>query len=613
MDPYQNRRWVIILVIIAISLIFSLRLLYIQVIDKEWSKRAEQISFIKENLQPPRGFIYDRNKELLVGAENIYDIYILPVKVKEKDSSIICDIFQISNEELREKIQLASTGYNVPYKSSVMFESLSKEEFAKIAPLLSKVEAVQGKSKTDRGYPLKTGAHLLGYIRRISQIQLDKFKTQGDLFYSKNDFIGITGIENVYERELRGERGDANYLRDYAGNKVKTIDKNPATPGKDIHTTIDARLQKLGEELMINKIGSIVAIEPNTGEILCMVSSPSYDPSTLTGKKFVESYTKLKSNDSLKPLINRSVYNDNYRPGSIFKLVQSLIALQTGVIHKNTSIVCNKNKIGCHYHEEPTSLEKAIKHSCNPYFLEVYKRLILSKRFDNYFEESSKGLQKWEEMVKTFGFGKPLGVDVPEEKGGFVPNVEFYDKWYGKKRWAFSTIYSNSIGEGEIGVSPIQMANLAAIIANKGYYYVPHLVKKIGNENIQNNFLLKQKTCVDSLHFQTVIDAMQLVVESGTGRSAQIDSISVCGKTGTVENKTFNDHSVFIAFAPKAGPKIAISVYVEYGTWGSKWAAPISSVMMEYYLKGNLSKNGVKKMNNIKEAIILHPNTDFTF
>ena len=254
MEPFQNRRWVIILIVLSISLIFSIRLLYIQVINKEWAKRAEQISYLKENLQPPRGFIYDRNKELLVGAENIYDIYVLPIKIKEEDSLKICEIFKLTIEELRNKIHLASTGYNAPYKPSVMFESLSKEEFAKISPLLSKVEALEGKVKTDRGYPLATGAHLLGYIRRISQQQLDGFRANGDLFYSKNDFIGITGLENIYEKELRGERGDANYLRDYAGNKVETLDKNPATPGKDIYTTIDGGLQQLGEVLMQNKI-----------------------------------------------------------------------------------------------------------------------------------------------------------------------------------------------------------------------------------------------------------------------------------------------------------------------------------------------------------------------
>ena len=434
----------------------------------------------------------------------------------------------------------------------------------------------------------------------------------GDNFYSKNDFIGITGLEKIYEKELRGQRGNVNYLKDYAGNKVETIDKNPAQPGKDIHTTIDVELQKLGEELMENKIGSIVAIEPSSGEVLCMVSAPYYKPSLLTGKDFAKAYKNLKRNDSIKPLINRPIYNDKYRPGSIFKLVQALIAMENGVIDSNTSFICDKSIIGCHNHEQPDNLMKAIKHSCNPYFFHVYKKIILSNHFDNYFEESRKGLKKWEEDVRSFGFGSVLGADIPEEKSGFIPNVQFYDKWYGKKRWAFSTIYSNSIGEGEIGVSPIQMANLAAIIANKGFYYTPHFVKNIDGNQIAKKYRTKHLTCVSEKYFTPVISAMNEVVKSGTGRSAQIDSVEVCGKTGTVENKMFNDHSVFIAFAPKNNPKIAIAVYVEYGTWGSKWAAPISSVLMEYYLNRKNSKIGLKKLDIIKEAIILNPKSDFT-
>ena len=452
----------------------------------------------------------------------------------------------------------------------------------------------------------------MGYIRRISQSQFQSALDSGDNFYSKNDFLGITGLEKVYEKQLRGKRGNVNYLKDYAGNKVETIAKKPAQPGSDLHTTIDLELQTLGESLMKNKIGSIVAIEPSSGEVLCMVSAPSYKPSLLTGKDFSKAYKSLKKNDTIKPLINRPIYNDRYRPGSIFKLVQALIALERGVITENSSFICDKGIIGCHSHEPPNTLFTAIKHSCNPYFFQVYKKMILSSHFDNYFEESRRGLKKWEKDVRTFGFGSPLGTDIPGEKSGFIPNVSFYDKWYGLKRWAFSTIYSNSIGEGEIGVSPLQMANLAAIIANKGYFFTPHLVKKINDQQIPAKYKTKHLTCVKEQHFDPVIEAMNEVVNSGTGRSAKIDSIEVCGKTGTVENKTFNDHSVFIAFAPKENPQIAIAVYVEYGTWGSKWAAPISSVLMEYYLKRKNSINGKKKIKFIEEAIILNPLSDFT-
>ena len=393
------------LIILSISIIFIFRLLYIQVINKEWSDRAAQISSKVENIQPPRGFIYDRNGKLLVGAEKVYDIYILPKAIIESDSLKICNLFNISKEELRLLIHKATSGYNVSYKASVIFESLSKVEHAKISPYLGQINSIFVKAKTDRGYPSEAAPHLLGYIRRISQSQFKSALDSGDNFYSKNDFLGITGLEKVYEKQLRGKRGNVNYLKDYAGNKVETIAKKPAQPGSDLHTTIDLELQTLGESLMKNKIGSIVAIEPSSGEVLCMVSAPSYKPSLLTGKDFSKAYKSLKKNDTIKPLINRPIYNDRYRPGSIFKLVQALIALERGVITENSSFICDKGIIGCHSHEPPNTLFTAIKHSCNPYFFQVYKKMILSSHFDNYFEESRRGLKKWEKDVRTFGFG----------------------------------------------------------------------------------------------------------------------------------------------------------------------------------------------------------------
>ena len=611
MDPFKNRRWVIILIITCVGIIFSLRLFYIQVINHDWSERAAEISLTTENLQPPRGFIYDRNNNLLVGSATLYDIFILPIAVKEKDTVIICDVFNFSRPDFREILTQASTGYNVPYKPSVFIKSMSQLEHAKISPFIGQISAIHAESKLDRGYPFPIASHLLGYIRRIDENQFQKTRKEDDLFYTKNDFIGITGLENQYEKLLRGERGNINYLKDYAGNKMETVDKTPPKAGKSLLITLDAKLQKLGEDLMKNKIGSIVALEPSTGEVLAMISAPSYNPSLLTGRNFANEFKNLKQNDSLKPLINRPVYNDKYRPGSIFKLVQALIALDEGVITKETGFVCNKNTIGCHNHEKPNSLLKAIKHSCNPYFFHVYKRLIMKNSNGNIFETSRLGLGIWEEKVKSFGFGSPLGIDLPDEKSGFIPNVEFYDRWYGKKRWAFSTIYSNSIGEGEIGVSPIQMANLAAIIANKGFYYTPHVVKKIEDEELSNKYKIKHYTDVEENHFEIITKAMNEVVNNGTGRNARIDSIEVCGKTGTVENKNFNDHSVFISFAPMNKPKIAIAVYVEYGTWGSKWAAPIASLMMEKYINGKLSEKSYQKMLEIQQSVILNKNTKF--
>ena len=336
MDPFKNRRWVIILIIISIGVIFSFRLLYIQIINNEWSERAEKISLSSENIQPPRGFIYDRNNKLLVGAATLYDLYILPIAVRKKDTSLICDLFKISKNELEEILYNASHGYNVPYKASIFISSITQLEHAKISPFLGQIPAIFAKSKIDRGYPSTIASHLLGYIRRIDENQYKIARKSGDFFYSKNDFIGITGLENQYEKHLRGERGSINYLKDYAGNKIETIKKKPAKPGNSLYITIDSELQRLGEVLMSNKIGSIVAIEPSTGEILAMVSAPSYNPSLLTGKNFSDEFKILKENDSLKPLINRPVYNDKYRPGSIFKLVQALIALDEGVISPKT-------------------------------------------------------------------------------------------------------------------------------------------------------------------------------------------------------------------------------------------------------------------------------------
>jgi penicillin-binding protein 2 len=613
MDPFQNRRWVIILIMLGVGLIFMFRLLFIQVINKDWADRAAQISSTIKNIQPPRGFIYDRNQRLLVGAEQAYDIMILPKAIKKSDSLIICELFNLSIEELRVKIKEASSGYNVSYKASVFYEALTKSEYAKIAPTIGQISGLYGSIKTQRGYPLPIAAHVLGYIRKISKRQYEKSRKNNLTNYSKNDYLGITGLEKKYELELRGKRGNENFLKDYAGNKVETIEKDPAKPGCDLHTTLDADLQLLGEELMRNKLGCVVAIEPSSGEILSMVSAPSFDPSLFSGRDFPEQYQKLLLNDTLKPLLNRPIYNDKYRPGSIFKLVHALIALQEGVLSPSTGFTCDKTIIGCHSHEPPVDLITAIKHSCNPYFYQVYKRIILRGKSDNYFEDSRLGLANWELKAKKFGFGEILGIDIPEEKKGFLPNVDFYDEWYGKKRWAFSTIYSNSIGEGEIGVSPLQMANLAAIIANRGYYYTPHLVKHIGEEIINPKFIKKHTTKIDSNYFIPVIDAMEQVVLNGTASRAQLDSVSVCGKTGTVENKSFNDHSVFIAFAPKVNPKIAIAVYVEYGTWGGTWAAPIASVMIDKYINRTLSNKSIKNKHKITEAVILNKNSDFTF
>ncbi len=612
MDPNQGRRWVIILIIFFIGVIFLVRLLYIQVLDDKWIVRANNITHSQKIIKPSRGLIYDRNGELLVTASQVYDIWVTPREIGTIDTLELCKTLALTKEEFDEKL-LKARNY-ASYKASLFLEGVPSEDYGRMVTKLNHYDGFETKINTQRGYPHDVGAHLLGYIRKISDKQFEKDQSEkGEHYYIMDDYIGITGLEKVYEKELRGERGSLGYLKDRLGNKKTEIETKDAKEGKDLYSTIDLDLQTFGEELMKNKKGCIVAIEPSTGEILTMVSAPSYSPKGMVGRDFSKNWSEMNRNDSLKPLINRSVYNSHYRPGSIFKLVQALVAMQDGLIDVNTGFTCNKSLIGCHNHEHPSNVKIAIKNSCNPYFYQVYKRLILRGESNSVFTDSRIGLTKWRESVQSFGLGVKLETDLPGVKTGRIPDTSFYDKIYGKRRWAFSTIYSNSIGEGEIGVSPLQMANLAAILANKGYYYSPHLVKKIGiNGDKKEIYKQKHYTVVDSSYFTPVREAMEQVVLNGTARRAQIDSISVCGKTGTVENKTFNDHSVFIAFAPKDNPKIAIAVYVEYGTWGGTWAAPIASVMIEKYLKEQLSERGKKKAQRILDAVILNKHSDFT-
>jgi len=610
MDPFQGRRWVIVLIITFIGIIFITRLLYIQVLDDKWIVRAENITHSQRVIKPSRGLIYDRNGELLVTASQVYDIWVTPREIGKIDTLELCRVLDLSKEDFDKRLKKARN--YAPYKASVFLEGVSKEDYGKMITKLNHYKGFETKINTQRGYPHDVGAHILGYIRKISAEKYKKDQEEGEKYYMMDDYIGVTGLEKVYEKELRGERGALNYLRDRLGNEKTKIEIEHAKKGKNLYSTIDLNLQAYGEQLMNNKIGCIVAIEPSTGEILAMVSAPSYSPKGMVGRAFTKNWSEMNRNDTLKPLLNRGVYNSHYRPGSIFKLVQALVAMQDGVIDENTGFSCNKSLIGCHNHEHPSNVRIAIKHSCNPYFYQVYKRLILRGESPSIFKDSRIGLTKWRESVQSFGLGVKLDTDLPGVKAGRIPDTSFYDKIYGKNRWAFSTIYSNSIGEGEIGVSPLQMANLAAILANKGYYYTPHLIKSIG-EGGDKKAIFKQKhyTVVDSSYFTPVREAMEQVVLNGTARRAQIDSISVCGKTGTVENKTFNDHSVFIAFAPKDNPKIAIAVYVEYGTWGGTWAAPIASVMIEKYLKKELSERGKKKEKRILDAIILDKHSDF--
>lgn len=592
---FKERRWVIILIFVSVGFVFILRLFFLQVVSDKWAAKAAGITEKKITTYPARGLVYDRNNKLMVANKAIYDLMVVPADVKEDtDIDGLCNLLNIEREDFDASFAKAKEYSR--YKPSVIVSQIPSGEFGKIADQLIYYPGFIASPRTLRDYPLPIASHTLGYISEVNKRQIES-----NSYYKSGDYIGTSGVEQTYEEELRGKRGVRYIVVDVFNNEIESYKggsyDTAAFSGDDLYLTMDATLQAYGESLMQNKKGSIVAIEPKTGEILAMVSTPGYDPNLLVGRDRSKNFNELSANDTLGPLFNRAI-NAQYRPGSIFKMVESLIGLNEGVIVPSTRIRCNRGIIGCHGAHYNDDLVNAIIHSCNPYFRDVYRRLIQRGEYPSIYKDSEVGLKRWRELVMKFGFGKPLGLDINGEKGGQVPGVDLYNKWYGEGRWAFSTIYSNSIGEGELLVVPLQMANLAATIANKGYFYTPHLVKYFGEEKaVREEYTIKNETGVKSEYFDLVQDAMYRVVSQtgGTARRARIKDIEVCGKTGTVQNGDFPDHSVFIAFAPKDDPKIAIAVYVEYAGFGGTWAAPISALMIEKYLTGEIKDKRKEK------------------
>ena len=454
-----------------------------------------------------------------------------------------------------------------------------------------------------RNYPGNCGAHLLGYVREVDRNILSKKP-----YYQPRDLIGISGLEKQYETYLRGIRGENQYLKDAHGNLQEILVENSGQSGRDLTSTIDLKLQQYGERLMQNKIGSIVAIEPNTGEILALISAPSFNPNKLTGDSMSFHWRELALNDSTNPLFNRALLS-KYSPGSIFKMVQGLTAWEKGVIDQNTKIYCDKNIVGCHNHKKVQSLADALKYSCNPYFYETFKRISTSQEGEDIHIKSKIGLTDWSKYVKSFGLGMDLKMDFPTYSIGNIPDSNVYNKMYkGIMNWNYRTCNTLSIGQGEMQITPYQMANLACVMANRGHYYYPHFVKNIKGERMHIRYKTKQHTKINPNKFEYIVNAMQQVIEGegGTARRAKIDGITVCGKTGTVENSHGEDHSVFIAFAPRENPKIAIAVFIENGGYGGYWSAPISSLMIEKYLTDSISNN--RKEKRILDANLIPKN-----
>ena len=531
--------------------------------------------------------MYDRNGKLLVYNEAVYDLMVIPRMVKQLDTAFFCRSVGITREEFDERMKKAYT-YS-PYSASIFMKQISKEDFGRWENVLYKFKGFYISKRTLRIYDRPIAAHVLGYVGEVNEHDLEE-----NPYYKRGDYIGKSGLEDSYEQVLRGVKGKKIMQVDVHNREIGSymhgqLDTMPIE-GMNLYTTIDADLQEYAEKVMANKRGCIVAIEPSTGEVLTLLSAPCYDPNLLVGRIRGQNFVKL-NNDIAKPLFNRAL-QAQYPPGSIFKVAQAMIALQLGVITPGTGFVCDK-VIGCHGHPSARSVQEAIKMSCNPYFYYTYRRIIQQGKYKNIYKDSQYGLTIWQDYMKRFGFGIRLPIDLPNVKKGNIPDTAFYNKWYGKERWAFTTIYSNSIGQGEVEVVPVQMANLACIVANRGYYYTPHLVRYYGPDSTRNEeFYTKHETGIKREYFDIAARGMYDVVHGagGTAHKADISDIAVCGKTGTAENYG-NDHSVFIAFAPMENPKIAVAVYVENAQGGGgTWAAPIASLIIEKYIRGEVKR-----------------------
>ena len=590
----QSRRYIIQVTFILIGSIFLIKLFSIQVLNAQYAEAATSNVILREIEYPYRGLIYDRNERLIVYNVPQYDLQVIPKEVRNIDVAKFCQVFGITEEYYHEKLEEAKKYSYV--KPTVFLKQLSNEDFARVQDYLVDFPGFGIQARTGRAYSRPVMANALGYVSEINKRQLERDTLNN---YDQGDYIGQSGIEAFYEEQLRGKRGAKFKLKNvqgvvkgrFEGGKFDTL----AIPGKDLVTTIDLDLQVYGEHLMGGKAGSIVAIEPASGEILAMVSAPTYDPELLTGRQFSQNFLEVSS-DTTKPLFNRPLMAQ-YRPGSIFKIIQAMVALQEEVISPFTRITCNRNIIGCHGDHYYEDLVGAIKNSCNPYFFNVMKRVVNRSVSDDPYEDTRVGLKKWSEHIASFGLGAPLGIDLPNEKSGMIPNVAYYDRAYNNQPWKYSNIYSIAIGEGENLVVPLQMANFAAIVANRGYYYIPHLVKSIGQGGLPlSQFSEKHFTSIDPQYFDIAVEAMAKVVESGTGQyRARLKDIVVCGKTGTVQNDPLPDHSVFIAFAPRDDPKIAVSVYVESAGQGARAAASIASLMIEKYLIGETERPWIEE------------------
>ena len=606
----MNRSFLLYFLITLMGLIFIGRLFQLQIIKGETYDPIHNAAVKIEYDYPERGYIYDRNGKLLVANELSYDVMVQPNQVQAIDTLEFCNLLKIDKVDFLIRFQRAE--HYASYLPSVFLKQLAKEDFAFLQEKMHKYNGFYIQKRIIRNYPINAAANVLGYIGEVNEEKAKKSD-----YYQSGELEGKDGVEKQYEDVLRGRKGKK-YLQRNRFNKVTGSYKNGANDtlpenGKDLKLTIDIDLQLFAQQLMNGKRGGIVAIEPSTGEILALVTSPSYDPNMLVGRKrSINSASLMNPNNPEKPTYDRGLLAA-YPPGSPFKIMNALIGLQENVITEQTSFLCfggysygrSANafmKCHCGIYNSPIRLNTAIARSCNSYFSNTYKKIIEKNN------KPSQGLNNWNKHATSFGLGDYLGYDLPAGQKGLIPDASYYDARY-KYAWGASTTISNAIGQGEVLTTPIQLANFTAAIANRGFFYTPHIVKKINRETINNpDFTSKKQTTINKEHFTPVIEAMHEVFRTGTGRWSQVEGIEICGKTGTSENSIkivdgikvqAKDHSILIAFAPKDNPKIAIAVFVENGGFGSTIAAPITSLLIEKYLNGSISEANKYRERNI--------------
>jgi len=599
------RKILLPILVIAATLLIVARLFYLQILDDSYIKKSDNNAIKIKYEYPERGYIYDRNGKLLVANQPSYDIMVTPKEVdKNIDVEELCRLLNIDRAYYDKRLEKANV-YS-PRLPSIFLPQLSKKEFAAFQEKLRRFKGFDIVKRSLRDYQVPIASNVFGYIQQVNDAIIQKHP-----YYKSGDLIGKQGVEEIYEEILRGIKGVKYVQKDRFNREIGSFKEGIydtlAVQGKDITLSLDLELQKYGEALMFEKRGGIVAIEPSTGEILALVTAPTYDPSLLVGRDRSKNYQMLENDSIGIPLFDRGLLAE-YPPGSPFKIMTGLVGLQEEVIDENTVFMCHHGFsygrgafMKCHG-SGPHTLNNGIYNSCNAYFGNVFKLTI-----DKY-PKPEQGVNAWSSHMQSFGLGNFLGYDLPPGRKGLIPTAKFYKRFYPNGGWRSSTIISNSIGQGEVKMTPIQLANMMATVANKGYYYTPHIIKKIEGGTIDKKFTERHYTTIDKQYFPPVIQGLFDVYNFGTAKHLRVDGIDICGKTGTAENfakingvrTQLDDHSIFVAFAPKDNPKIAIAVFIENGYWGARWAGPIASLMIEKYLKGTISRKDleVRMLNN---------------